>query len=995
MEALLANGFHDDNYILSKEGVRCVCGSVEDSGVMISCDICTNWLHCKCVGLPDFEAALPAHFECSFCLSDSLQSTHSIHSALSVPPSITSISSSLSDVSRRSSLSGGEDDDIDQKAHAPNLDMITPVDNRDEAHDVSMHRRVLILEANVTQLMNDMICLKQIQKQKVTSPKPHSQPSSAIHSSAVPRFTTKKRRRKNYTSNRISAEPASRKRMPETIAELSVDPVDHMHSSNLNSRAESLENAAHVIPKYSREEIQEFLKLRCINLTGLDFKFCPQYQEDEGCSNVNCGLLHRCQFCLDKQEGELDHGFFRCSQAMKATQEFDEYLQAKHSLTLTRNSTPISRNSSPGPCENAENASEGSSLMSPFHPFTDEEYGFDSFNTLNHDDLKMEDADLIPHNFPDDMDMDGGDAFETIPQIELQGIQRKEESTPHQQQNLDPGAPFTTITTATVQEPRALIDAETKLMMNAYMSFFFGTLVGSRRRREAVCLFHQFNLCKNDEISCGKVHDCIHCGESDPVHDCPNEEQFANEFELFWIQRDGKIVCASCEGIGHVFLDCLSPVVSRSPSFEPSASMSTPLSSLGPFIVPSEPVLPSPHGFGSVNLACRKSPTIEILKAEIFEASTGVQLSDPDVATAYQNPTFVKSPASSPVQQHQNTDSKCNRASEFEMTEPRNDWTSFDLMETDAEDSAQLNFNDALHILPNYGTPSTKSPAKNVAAHHGTRVIKSVVKSVGLPGSLSVVQTPAKKTCTKANYPTIQSPATSSKESYAVSPFNQSNANISPIPESPRIQSDCPSMESEPLKSPNASSTDKLAWLPMNAPLFSSLVESPKVTSTLNLQIKSLSSTHTSPAPSETQSMFEKSKTLTVPLNPGPEDVRTVDNPDAPAKIATPFNLSSVPGLSDSHFPLRDVNHDDGSITGRPKNSPFQSSPQKSHACPDSSAEIGTTSLPLTVITSSAIKRAEKQPTVSPPKNAFCRACRLIGDVHDFGADCLFAEDQD
>ncbi|KAJ3239666.1 hypothetical protein HDU78_002754 [Chytriomyces hyalinus] len=336
MEALLANGFHDDNYILSNEEVRCVCGSVEDSGVMISCDICTNWLHCKCVGLPDYEAVLPAHFECSFCLADSLLSTDAIHSALSAPPSITSISSSLSDVSRRSSLSGGEQDDEVQREHSrrsSNFDTITPVDNRNEAHDVSMHRRVLILEANVAQLMNDMLCLKQIQKQKFTSPttpqtapKPHSQPSSAKHSSAGPRFTTHKRRRKNYTSNRISAEPTSRKRVPEPNVERAVDPVDRTHSSNLNSRAESLENGAHDIPKYSREEIQEFLKLRCINLTGLDFKFCPQYQEDEGCSNVNCGLLHRCQFCLDKEEGELDHGFFRCSQAMKATQEFDEYL---------------------------------------------------------------------------------------------------------------------------------------------------------------------------------------------------------------------------------------------------------------------------------------------------------------------------------------------------------------------------------------------------------------------------------------------------------------------------------------------------------------------------------------------------------------------------------------------------------------------------------------------------------------------------------------------
>ncbi|KAJ3239665.1 hypothetical protein HDU78_002753 [Chytriomyces hyalinus] len=637
--------------------------------------------------------------------------------------------------------------------------------------------------------------------------------------------------------------------------------------------------------------------------------------------------------------------------------------------------------------------------MSPFHPFTDEEYGFDSFNTLNHDDLNMEDADLIPQNFPDDMDMDGGDAFETIPQIEQQQIQQKVESMQQQQQNLDPASSFkTTVTTATVQDPHALIDAETKLMMNAYMSFFFETLVGSRRRRETVCLFHQFNLCKNGEISCGRAHDCIHCGESNPVHDCPNEEQFASEFELFWIQRDEKIVCASCGGLGHVFLDCLSPIVSRSPSFEPSASMSTPLSSLGTSIVPSEPVLPSLHGFDSVNLACRKSPTIETLKAEIFESSigpSGVQLSDPDVAIACQNPAITKSPASSPVQQHQNTESRCKSVSKFEMTDPRNDSASCDLMETDAENSAQLNFNDALHIRPNY-SPSTKSPelaAKKVEAHHGTRVINSV----GIPGSLSVVQTPVhpgNKAYSKASYPTIQSPAAGSKEPSAVSPFNQSNANLSPKPQSPRIQSDCPSMESEPFKSPSVSSMDKLASHPLNAPSFSLLVESPKAAFVLNSQSKSLSSTHTSPAVSETQSMFEKYKAFTVSLNSGPEDVRTVDNPDAPAKIATLSNLSSVPGLSDSHSPLRDVNHDNGSTTGRPENSPFQSSPQKRHPGPDSSAETGTSSLP-TFITSFAIKSAEKRPDVSPLKNAFCRACRLIGEVHDFGPDCLFEEDQD
>ena len=37
---------------------------------MIACDVCTNWLHCKCIGLSQAEAENMEDFVCPICQSE-------------------------------------------------------------------------------------------------------------------------------------------------------------------------------------------------------------------------------------------------------------------------------------------------------------------------------------------------------------------------------------------------------------------------------------------------------------------------------------------------------------------------------------------------------------------------------------------------------------------------------------------------------------------------------------------------------------------------------------------------------------------------------------------------------------------------------------------------------------------------------------------------------------------------------------------------------------
>ncbi|XP_071539577.1 uncharacterized protein [Panulirus ornatus] len=59
----------DDNFM-----VRCPCGFNQDDGLMILCDICSNWQHAVCFGVLD-ESEAPPHHICEACATASTPST--------------------------------------------------------------------------------------------------------------------------------------------------------------------------------------------------------------------------------------------------------------------------------------------------------------------------------------------------------------------------------------------------------------------------------------------------------------------------------------------------------------------------------------------------------------------------------------------------------------------------------------------------------------------------------------------------------------------------------------------------------------------------------------------------------------------------------------------------------------------------------------------------------------------------------------------------------
>jgi hypothetical protein len=50
--------------------VRCVCEDDCETEDMIACDVCNNWLHCKCIGLTEGEAENMDDFVCPICKSE-------------------------------------------------------------------------------------------------------------------------------------------------------------------------------------------------------------------------------------------------------------------------------------------------------------------------------------------------------------------------------------------------------------------------------------------------------------------------------------------------------------------------------------------------------------------------------------------------------------------------------------------------------------------------------------------------------------------------------------------------------------------------------------------------------------------------------------------------------------------------------------------------------------------------------------------------------------
>ena len=62
--------------------VNCVCESLEESGLMLQCDSCLSWSHCKCVNvLPQVAEKFP--FICPFCIKSIFSLVPSLHSEIS------------------------------------------------------------------------------------------------------------------------------------------------------------------------------------------------------------------------------------------------------------------------------------------------------------------------------------------------------------------------------------------------------------------------------------------------------------------------------------------------------------------------------------------------------------------------------------------------------------------------------------------------------------------------------------------------------------------------------------------------------------------------------------------------------------------------------------------------------------------------------------------------------------------------------------------------
>ena len=87
-----------------KSSVCCVCPSLEDSGHMLACDTCRNWLHNKCVNIsPSLAPSFP--FVCPFCVKCMFVDVKKCSSAiLSLQQQLLLVSDCLSSVESSSVL---------------------------------------------------------------------------------------------------------------------------------------------------------------------------------------------------------------------------------------------------------------------------------------------------------------------------------------------------------------------------------------------------------------------------------------------------------------------------------------------------------------------------------------------------------------------------------------------------------------------------------------------------------------------------------------------------------------------------------------------------------------------------------------------------------------------------------------------------------------------------------------------------------------------------
>ena len=61
--------------------VKCVCSSSEEFGQMLQCELCSHWLHCKCINIsPSVAETYP--YTCPFCIKNSITMLHSVQSEI-------------------------------------------------------------------------------------------------------------------------------------------------------------------------------------------------------------------------------------------------------------------------------------------------------------------------------------------------------------------------------------------------------------------------------------------------------------------------------------------------------------------------------------------------------------------------------------------------------------------------------------------------------------------------------------------------------------------------------------------------------------------------------------------------------------------------------------------------------------------------------------------------------------------------------------------------
>ena len=79
---LLLSGDIKSNPGPPNDTVKCVCSSCDESGLMLQCEMCSNWSHCECVNVSSVIAGnLP--YVCPFCIKSHLLLVSELRSEIS------------------------------------------------------------------------------------------------------------------------------------------------------------------------------------------------------------------------------------------------------------------------------------------------------------------------------------------------------------------------------------------------------------------------------------------------------------------------------------------------------------------------------------------------------------------------------------------------------------------------------------------------------------------------------------------------------------------------------------------------------------------------------------------------------------------------------------------------------------------------------------------------------------------------------------------------